>query len=94
MKKLIRFLLGIVLCMSVFTFTSCAEGEYVVVYDPTPTTIYVNPYPVYSYHYRAPRRVYHKPTPPPRRPAVVPKPQPKPHGNTHRPNTGNRHGRK
>lgn len=95
MKKILQYLLAMMLCLSAFTFSSCAEGEYMVTYDTAPT-VYYHPYPVYHYRYYAPRRVYHKPTPPPppRRPAVAPKPQPKPHGNTPRPYTGNHHRRK
>ena len=92
MKKFIAF---IVICLSLL-FVSCADAGYVAVYDPTPTTVYYYPYPANPYGYYVPRRVYTRPTPPPRRPVVTPQPPRKPTGNTRngrQPNThrgGNR----
>ena len=98
MRSLIKYLLLAVFCLSTYVFTSCADAEYVAVYDPTPTVYYYS-YPVTYRYYAPPRRVYSRPTPPPppRKPAVVPKPYPKQNGNTHRPDrrSGNRgHGRR
>ena len=96
MKRLFKYFLLMVFCLSAYIFTSCADTGYVVAYEPTPT-IYYYSYPNYHY-YAPPRRVYPRPNPPQHhRPVVAPKPYPKQNG--HRPNTGNRggnrgHGRK
>lgn len=94
MKSLIKYLIAIILCLSVTLLTSCADAEYTaVVYDTTPR-VYIHPYPVYSYHYYAPRRMYyHRPSPltPPRRPVITPRPQPKHHGNIHKQNNNRGH---
>ena len=75
MKKLIKILSAIILCLSAYVFTSCSDAEFIVAYEPTPVVYH---YP-YSYRYYVPpRRVYVRPTPPPpRRPVVAPKPKPR-----------------
>jgi hypothetical protein len=92
MRKLIKYLLLVALCLSVYVFTSCANAEYVTAYEPSPT-VYYYPYPV-KHYYVHPRHVYLRPAPPPHRPVIVMRQHSRRNGYTYHPNVDKRGGNK